>query len=68
MKARRLDLRCDKGGKKRGDGIIRKRITECPFELRLYPTDPESGHWKITVSNDSHNHRAAEQRAVSPLY
>jgi hypothetical protein len=60
---RRLDLRCDKGGKKRGEGIVRNtstRMTECPFELRLYRINPESGLWKITVFDGSHNHRAAD--------
>ena len=53
---RRLDLRCDKGGKKRGEGILQNmstRMTECPFELRLYRINPESGLWKITVFDGS---------------
>jgi FAR1 DNA-binding domain len=60
---RRLDLRCDKGGKQRGEGIVRKSstsMTECPFELHLFRVDPVGGQWQITVFEASHNHRAAD--------
>jgi hypothetical protein len=53
-KVRRLDLRCDKGGKQRGEGIVRKTMTECPFELRLFRIDPVGGQWQATVFDASH--------------
>ena len=38
-KPRRWDFRCDKGGQEGAKGAIRhtkSRMTECPFELRIY--------------------------------
>src|SRR6267378_3377469 len=35
---RRVDYRCDKGGKKRGEGVVRQsstRMTECPLDIRI---------------------------------
>ena len=45
---RRRDLRCSKGGVKRGEGVLREtgtRMTECPFEIRILRT--EWGTWKF---------------------
>jgi hypothetical protein len=67
----RLDIRYNKRGKKRGEGIVRKtstRMAECPFKLRRFRIDPKSGHWKITaVFDGSHNHQAADKPELQLL-
>jgi hypothetical protein len=57
---RRRDMRCSKGGVKRGEGVLRDtgtRMTECPFEIRILRT--EWGTWKVQVHNGDHNHDAS---------
>jgi hypothetical protein len=57
---RRRDLRCSKGGVKRGEGVLRQtstRMTECPFEIRILRT--KCGTWKVQVHNGDHNHEAS---------
>jgi len=57
---RRRDLRCFKGGVKRGEGVLRQtgtRMTECPFEIRILRT--KSGTWRVHVQNGDHNHDAS---------
>jgi hypothetical protein len=56
----RRDLRCSKGGVKRGEGVLCQtgtRMTECPFEIRILRT--ECGTWKVQVHNGDHNHDAS---------
>ncbi|MGA9509007.1 MAG: hypothetical protein WBV55_10340 [Candidatus Sulfotelmatobacter sp.] len=58
---RRVDYRCDKGGKKRGEGVVRQsstRMTECPLDIRIYRTAID-GSWKVTVVDGSHNHESS---------
>jgi hypothetical protein len=58
--ARRRDLRCSKGGVKRGKGVLRQtgtRMSECPFEIRIFRT--QYGAWKVQVHNGDHNHDAS---------
>jgi hypothetical protein len=47
---RRRDLRCAKGGVKRGQGVKRStgtRMVECPFEVRIYRTG--YGTWEVRL-------------------
>jgi hypothetical protein len=55
---RRRDLRCSKGGVKRGEGVRQTgtRMSERPFKIRILRT--EYGTWKVQVHND-HNHDAS---------
>ena len=68
---RRADFRCDKGGKIRGQGVVRNsssRMTECPFDLRLMRMDMETGRWKIAVADPKHNHPPSDDLRQHPLY
>ena len=63
---RRKDFRCSKGGKKRGEGVLRKtgtRMTECPFDVRIHRQ--ASGMWEVRVVNPNHNHEAVPSEAFS---
>jgi hypothetical protein len=69
--ARREDWRCDKGGKKRGEGIQRMtstRMTECLFEIHLLRISYDCGRWKLQVHDGSHNHRPSDAPQQHALY
>jgi FAR1 DNA-binding domain-containing protein len=54
---RRRDLRCSRGGKKRGEGVKRNtgtRMTECTFEIRIHRTEYDT--WQVRIHNPTHNH------------
>lgn len=66
---RRRDLRCDKGGIKRGEGVKRQsgtRMTGCQFEIRLHRT--EYSTWQVKVYNPDHNHPPSESAAQHAQY
>jgi MULE transposase domain/FAR1 DNA-binding domain len=66
---RRRDLRCDKGGEKRGEGVKRQtgtRMTGCPFEIRLHRTEYRT--WQVKVYNPNHNHPPSESAAQHAQY
>ena len=68
---RREDYRCEKGGKKRGEGITRKtstRMTECPFRVRLPRESKESGRWQLQAQDLTHNHRLSDTPAQHTTY
>ena len=66
---RRRDLRCDKGGIKRGEGVKRQsgtRMTGCQFEIQLHRT--EYSTWQVKVYNPDHNHPPSESAAQHAQY
>ena len=66
---RRWDFRCDKGGHKRGQGVIRQtstRMTECPFELRLHRV--LSGGIRLEIYGSNHNHPASDNQRQHAQY
>ena len=66
---RRRDLRCARGGKKRGQGVRREtstRMTECPFEIRIHRT--ESGTWQVKIHNPTHNHEPSSNPSEHSQY
>jgi hypothetical protein len=68
---RRVDFRCDKGGKVRGHGVVRNsgsRMMECPFDLRLMRIDIVTGRWQVTVPDSKHNHPPSDDLRQHPLY
>jgi MULE transposase domain/FAR1 DNA-binding domain len=68
---RREDYRCDKGGTQRGEGVTRKsttRMTDCPFQLRLYRIDPESGRWRLEIFEENHNHPLSKTPSQHAVY
>lgn len=68
---RRVDFRCNKGGKIRNQGIRRSsgsRITECPFDLCLMRTDYVTGRRKISVHDLHYNRPPSNNLRQHPLY
>lgn len=68
---RRVDFRCDKGGRVRGRGVSRNtssRMTECPFDLRLIRVAADSDRWRVAIQESTHNHSASEDLRQHPLY
>jgi hypothetical protein len=66
---RRRDLRCDKGGVKRGEGVRRQtstRMTGCQFEIRLCRTEYRT--WRVAVYNPNHNHPLSESASQHAQY
>jgi len=66
---RRRDLRCSRGGKKRGEGVKRStgtRMTECAFEIRIHRT--EYGTWKVRIHNPTHNHEPSSNLSEHSQY
>ena len=64
--ARRRDLRCAKGGVKRGEGVKRKtgtRMVECPFEVRLRRTELET--WEVLIHHAIHTCDASDPAAFA---
>jgi hypothetical protein len=63
---KRVDLQCNKGGKKKAyfstvsedkQRILSTRRTNCPFKMQLYL---EEAHWKARLCNGNHNHTATK--------
>jgi FAR1 DNA-binding domain len=68
---RKVWIHCDKSGKRRAVGAIRKtstRKTDCPFELTVTRTPLQD--WKVTVIHRAHNHEASRRALndVSPPF
>jgi hypothetical protein len=66
---RRRDLRCSRGGKKRGEGVkrnTRTRMTECTFEIRIHRT--EYGTWQVRIHNPTHNHEPSDDPSEHSQY
>jgi len=69
---KRYRLRCDKGGKKRGEGLIRKtgsRMEKCPFKVILRRI--QATHlWVVEVvaGHGTHNHEASDHPSEHPCH
>ncbi len=66
---RKVWIHCDKSGKPRAFGAIRKtstRKTDCPFELTVTRTPLQD--WTVQVIQGAHNHEASSITAQHPCH
>ena len=66
---RRRDLRCSRGGMKRGEGVKRRtgtRMTQCKFEVRIHRT--EYGTWQVRIYHPTHNHEPSSSLSEHSQY
>lgn len=66
---RRRDLRCSRGGTKRGEGVKRAtgtRMTQCEFEVRIHRT--EYGTWQVRIYHPTHNHEPSSNPSEHSQY